>query len=302
MRPIFQISFLLFFVLSFSQSLRAQDSLKYSQTFELENLHWAMCIRWGEDWAEEQFREENHDYVDSIATFIKSNPQAKFELRCYTDSRGWDTSNLSLSQTRADQWVAYLINLGVDSSAIEGIGVGEMFPRTVWCKDTVYYIQQPNDPGAVELQLTNDYINSFWRDRKRFEYLHQLNRRTELSVSKLDRSIQMGVDYDLYLKELYRGKHVRMISAGRIENSDTLRIEHKGDLHLHLIAAGTENEFTIQSLENQTETYQYNKFAAGKETLLDLSKAKGFYTIEVFGDGGSGEMILEIVFDESLKE
>jgi len=60
------------------------------------------CVSWGEDWAKKQFDEEYSTYFDSIANFIRSNPQAKFQIRFYSDFRGSDSSNLRISQNRAN--------------------------------------------------------------------------------------------------------------------------------------------------------------------------------------------------------
>ncbi|MCJ8288935.1 MAG: OmpA family protein [Crocinitomicaceae bacterium] len=293
MRIIFLKSVLfLCVVLGFYQSPLAQDSLHYAMTIQLKCLRYPICITWNNELAENQFEIENANYFDSIAHFVKSNPQATFELRCYTDSRGSDTLNLSLSQKRADDWVKHLVNRGVDTNSISGIGVGEMFPRQVWLKDSIYYTEKPNDHAAIEVYLNDDCINSHKKNHEKFIYLHQLNRRTELNVNELDRSVQSRINSVLYLKELYGDKQVVRIGSGTIENNDTLSIENKGDLHLHLIAPGTENEFTIRSLERDEE-YSYNKFRGDGE-LLNLNDAKGTYELDFFGDGGSGELILVI--------
>jgi len=227
-----------------------QDSLSYGQTFEIESLRYPLCVRWDKDWAEKQFDEAYSSYFDSIAIFVKSNPQAKFQVRCYTDFRGSDSSNLRISQNRANDWVRHLTQRGADTNAIEGIGVGEMFARKVWYNDSVYYIQKPKGIAVAEVYLDEGYINSFRNNREKFEYLHYLNRRTELVVSEIDESAQRKVNYNLYLKKLYGDKQVEMIGLGTIQQNDTIHIVNKGELHLHLVAIGTENEFWIRSLDS----------------------------------------------------
>lgn len=282
------------FCIAISSTLFGQDSLSYGQTFEIESLRYPLCVRWGEDWAEQQFNSLYSSYFDSIAIFIKSNPQATFEIRCYTDFRGSDSSNLRISQNRANDWVRHLKQRGVDKNAIEGIGVGEMFARKVWYNDNVYYTQKPKGIAVAEIYLDEDYINSFKNNREKFEYLHHLNRRTELTVSDIDESAQRKVNYNLYLKKLHGDKQVEVIGLGAILKNDTIQIVNKGTLHLHLVAIGTENEFWIRSLDSPEEHYYHHVFHGEEEKLVDLSSSKGLYELEQFGDGGAGKTFLLI--------
>ncbi len=277
-----------------SSNLFGQDSLSYGESFEIESLRHPLCVKWGEDWAKKQFDEEYSSYFDSIADFIKSNPQAKFQIRCSSDFRGSDSSSLRITQSRANDWVSHLIQRGVDSNVIEGIGVGEMFARKVWEKDSIYYTQKPKKLAVTEIYIDEDYINSFRNDRRIFDHLHYLNRRTELTISELDETAQRNVNYELYQKQFYGDRQVEIIGLGTIQQNDTIQLINKGELHLHLVAIGTENEFTIRSLENQTEQYYYQIFHSEKERLLDMSSAKGLYEIDQFGDGGAGKTFLLI--------
>ena len=161
-----QFSIIFTFCAAVFSNLFGQDSLSYGQTFEIESLRHPLCVRWGEDWAQKQFDEEYSSYFDSISSFIKSNPQAKFQVRCYTDFRGSDSSNLRISQNRADDWVKQLIQRGVDSNSIQGLGIGEMFARRVWYDDSIYYTLKPKEIAVTEIYLSEDYINSFRNNRE----------------------------------------------------------------------------------------------------------------------------------------
>jgi len=189
----------------------------------------------------------------------------------------------------------HLTRRGIDTNMIEGIGVGEMFARKVWYKDSVHYTQKPKEFGVAEIYLNEDYINSFRDNPEKFEYLHHLNQRTELSVSELDERAQMKVNYKLYLKELHGDKQVEMIGIGTIQQNDTISIVNSGNLHLHLVAIGTENEFWIRSLDDPEEQYYLHIFGGKNEKLLDLSSSEGLFEIEQFGDGGSGKTLLLIL-------
>lgn len=270
----------------------AQDSLEYGMSFELESIRYPACITWGESWANKAFEEEYAAYFDSIATFIKSNPQAKFQIRCHTDFRGTDTNNLRLSQERAEDWLKHLLSREVDSAQISSIGVGELFAREVWVKDSIYFKYNPHDWEAVKVYLDEEYINFFRKDKALYNRLHIMNRRTELTVSDLDRSEQRRVDYQLYLDEFHKDKQVEMIGAGTIQRNDTLYLINKGGLHLHLVALGTENEFTF--FQDGKEMYYYQRFEGYDEKLLDISDAEGVFLLDFYGDGGSGKLILVI--------
>jgi hypothetical protein len=277
--------------------LFGQDSLSYGQTFEIEGLECLSTLKWIEDLDEEQLNPKSSLYLDSIANFILLNPQAKFQLRCYTDVRGNDSVNLFVSQNRVNDWMKHLSYRGVDTNAIEGIALGEIFIRKVWLLDSVYLTQKPKgwQTTEIEIDLNEDYISTFITDNAKFEYLHQLNRRTELVVSELDEKAQRRVDYRLHQNQLYGDKHVEMIGPGTIQNTDTIRLNNKEGLYLHLVSFGTENEFTIQSLERPEEKYYYHLLNGAEDELLDISQAKGLYKIKHFGDAGFAEGFLFIL-------
>ena len=176
----------LFFICLISASY-AQDSLFVGKSFTLAEVRYPICTRWGEDWAEREFDEEYAPVFDSIAQFLRANSSVKFDIRCYTDSRGSDSANMILSQNRANSWFSRLVSRGVDSSQIRAIGYGESTPVTIWMKDSTYYKDQPKNVEARPVVLTEPYINSFREtDKKRFEMLHQFNRREELVVTSIE--------------------------------------------------------------------------------------------------------------------
>jgi peptidoglycan-associated lipoprotein len=78
----------------------------------------------------------------------------------------------------------------VDPRRIIPVGRGEREARKVWLKDGTYYVDYPGDDVVsdyTEITLKESYINKFRRsDKKTFELLHQLNRRTEGDVMQMD--------------------------------------------------------------------------------------------------------------------
>jgi OOP family OmpA-OmpF porin len=59
---------------------------------------------------------------------VKDHPNATFEVAGHTDSKGSDSYNKSLSQRRANNVRAYLVEQGVDGSRMTATGYGESQP------------------------------------------------------------------------------------------------------------------------------------------------------------------------------
>ncbi len=91
--------------------------------------------------------------LDSLADILKNTPGITVELGSHTDARGVDIYNLDLSQRRAQSAVDYLVSKGVDKNRITAKGYGE-----------------------TQLVIKN----------ARTEAQHQVNRRTEVKVTKVD--------------------------------------------------------------------------------------------------------------------
>ena len=66
--------------------------------------------------------------IDRLATFLRENPERRVAIEGHTDSVGSDSSNLSLSQRRADAVRAALASRGIDGTRITAQGMGEAAP------------------------------------------------------------------------------------------------------------------------------------------------------------------------------
>ena len=66
--------------------------------------------------------------IDRLATFLRENPERRVAIEGHTDAVGSDSSNLSLSQRRADAVRAALISRGIDGTRITAQGMGEAVP------------------------------------------------------------------------------------------------------------------------------------------------------------------------------
>lgn len=66
--------------------------------------------------------------LDNLSNIMKANPTAKVEFAGHTDSQGDDTMNMSLSESRAQNVMSYLLNKGLNSGRLSYKGYGETLP------------------------------------------------------------------------------------------------------------------------------------------------------------------------------
>lgn len=66
--------------------------------------------------------------VERLSAFLKQYPQRKAMVEGYTDSTGSDSSNLVLSERRAEAVVTALVNMGVARNQLSSQGYGEARP------------------------------------------------------------------------------------------------------------------------------------------------------------------------------
>lgn len=126
-----------------------------------------------------------------VYELLMEYPGLILELSSHADSRGSSKMNQKLSENRARACYKYLVEAkGIDPRRIKPIGMGESTPRTVWKKGDEFHASKPVDMEGVEtVILTESYINKFKKqDVETFEFLHQLNRRTEGRI--------LGMDFD----------------------------------------------------------------------------------------------------------
>ncbi|MDG1842647.1 MAG: OmpA family protein [Crocinitomicaceae bacterium] len=138
------------------------------------------------------------DSIKETFDMLKDFPSVVIEIYSHTDARGNAQKNETLSENRARKYYTELINMGIDPRRIKPVGKGETEPR-VW-----------KDPETGQVVTLNEkYINQFKKsDKKKFEYLHQLNRRTTAKVIQKDfdpnaspvPSLEEVPYYDKYLK------------------------------------------------------------------------------------------------------
>ena len=117
------------------------------------------------------------DSLNFVYDLLIEYPGMVLRLMSHTDARGTTSSNQELSERRAKSCIDYLVKeKGIDPRRLIPRGDGENVPRVL------------RDPVSGELiTLTEAYIDQFkTSDKTRFEMLHQLNRRTEAEVVRMD--------------------------------------------------------------------------------------------------------------------
>jgi len=124
--------------------------LKEGLVIELPNIYY--------NFNDASIRPDARKDLDLVVDVLRKYPNMAIELGSHTDSRGGTRYNKKLSQKRAENAVAYLVNQGLDAARIAPIGYGETVIRNK-CTD----------------------------GKKCAESDHQYNRRTEIKVTKFDR-------------------------------------------------------------------------------------------------------------------
>lgn len=141
-----------------------------------------------------------------VYNMLQEYPGMVLQLNSHTDSRGSNTKNQRLSENRARACYKYLVEeKGIDPRRIVPVGEGENTPRTVYRKGDTYYAVKPHDvEGVEEVKLTEKLINSYKsKDKELYTFLHQLNRRTDAIVLRMDfnpeSDAQPSEDYTKFL-------------------------------------------------------------------------------------------------------
>jgi peptidoglycan-associated lipoprotein len=119
----------------------------------------------------------SNDSLMFVYNLLQEYPGMVLELSSHTDARDTDKRNQVLSENRAKACYKFLVEeKGIDPRRIVPVGKGESEPAT-WI-----------DPATGQpVKLTEAYINQFkTTDKKKFEMLHQLNRRTEGKVLSME--------------------------------------------------------------------------------------------------------------------
>lgn len=128
--------------------------------------------------------------LDVVVGLLNRYPDMQIELSSHTDSRGSSRYNRNLSQTRAENAVAYLSRQGISASRLRAVGYGESELRNE----------------------CNDGVNCS-------EFDHQYNRRTEVRVTRMSREINVTFVNDSSAPETIDAAPEQVINSTRPSSS-----------------------------------------------------------------------------------
>lgn len=132
------------------------------------------------DFGKWDLRPESMVSLDKLVETLNDNENVTIELMSHTDSRDTEEYNLDLSQKRAQIVVKYLIDKGIEPERLSAKGYGESTPKVV---DALIAAQNPFLKQGTT--LSEQFINTLANDEQK-EIAHQINRRTEFRVLRID--------------------------------------------------------------------------------------------------------------------
>ena len=101
--------------------------------------------------------------LDKIVEMMNDNPKIVIELRSHTDSRGSEKYNLWLSDRRAKSSAEYIVSQGISVDRITGKGFGQQ-------------VLEHSDEEIAQAKTEAEK-----------EKLHQMNRRTEFIIVRMNK-------------------------------------------------------------------------------------------------------------------
>ncbi len=102
------------------QEMWMEVMISEATSFTLDNLNFAS--------GSSTILKSSYSELGELIAYLKLKPHTKIEIAGHTDSDGDDSSNLTLSQRRADAVKKYLVQNGISSSRLVAKGYGEMYP------------------------------------------------------------------------------------------------------------------------------------------------------------------------------
>jgi peptidoglycan-associated lipoprotein len=176
-------------------------SKEFRQDFELKKIGIVMklpLILYNTNSAELNHSSNPKDSLEYLYNLLTENPNITIELMSHTDYRMPTSFNDTLSLRRAKSCVDYLVSKGIAPDRITPKGYGERKPLTLETEVTT--------PGGKVIPkgtvLNEAYISKFKSRKEDYEFLLQLDRRTEFKVLRKDyvphdgTSTELKIDLD----------------------------------------------------------------------------------------------------------
>ena len=112
-------------------SEQAQSLRRQLENLQLRQTESGVVVTLGDvlfESGQAELKEDAHTSLVEVVDLLQSEPGKKIRIEGHTDSVGDAGANLKLSQRRADSVQSALVGLGVDTSRITSVGMGEDFP------------------------------------------------------------------------------------------------------------------------------------------------------------------------------
>ncbi|HBF88625.1 MAG TPA: hypothetical protein DDX39_08290 [Bacteroidales bacterium] len=139
-----------------------------AKTIELPNIEY--------DFGSAKLRDSSKIALDILVETLNDNPTITIELLSHSDMVGPDSTNMKLSQQRAQSVVDYLISKNIDQNRLSPKGCGESTPKVINDEFAKKY------PFLTAGTILNPEFIEKLLDEKQKEICNQLNRRTEFKV------------------------------------------------------------------------------------------------------------------------
>lgn len=149
----------------------AKESTVYNVKFDVEKGEDAYLVRLNNiyyDFNKSNIRKDAEPELTKVLNFMNTTPNVNIELRSHTDARGKADYNMALSKKRAESAEKYLLNKGAEKGRLTANGYGE-----------TQLLNKCADGVKCTLQE------------------HQLNRRTEFKVVKVNPVMSYVPGYNL---------------------------------------------------------------------------------------------------------
>lgn len=214
--------------------------LPTGRVFQLSNVYY--------NYNDATLRPDAKKDLDPLVSLLKTYPEVEIELSSHTDCRGKAEYNQELSQRRAESVVKYLTDHGIDGNRVKAVGYGESRIRN-HCKDGI---------ACSDAE-------------------HQVNRRTEVKVSK------GGNDLDESVIEKLYGKNLADLSANEVSTGRDDKVVHIEDEEEDMKVSGDDVIKISGKTGNGNFLVVAGSFQKEVNALNHLSKlkSKGFDTATV---------------------
>jgi outer membrane protein OmpA-like peptidoglycan-associated protein len=193
-------------------------------------------------------RPESYSFLDSFANFMLAHPELIIEVSSFTDQRGHDSSNLKLSQVRANMVKKHLEQHGVNPFSLIAIGYGEQFP--------------------LVSQAQIDTAKTSARER-----LYQQNRRTEFKILHVYPGTFTMNDSAFTVGDVMRLNVIYDLSKASIQSHSCSLLDSLADFLIHHPELTV--EISAHTDSRGSDKYSFNLSDARAHAVFDYLAVKG---------------------------